>query len=477
MSSPGSGLRTQGRRRRRSSTSTTMANKTPVEEEASLPSNELTLLENDEGFENSVGPLNIPRRLEAPENLKILEDILNHIDRYYLSYFRGQDRLFSDPALGSVGMGAVGLDDGFTDKGLLEIHDPGYAAISLAKSKQYREARILLGEAQDKVKGLLRAQHPSLLPFILEIICENSTTPEFNVPEWFRQYVRDLCSIIMGKGHSLTMILHLLGLVDHKLETCAMILRKIQAVLSTGCGASEWVARRPVKVYCRVLRHLGRYDEVEQILPTSMGVYGSLEPASQSELLGLLYELAWLTARGRRDYSTASDLFNEILLLTDHDAKAGQISHFRVKAQRGLGVLAREECRHHLSQQYFAAALQQSRYGFGERDSNTVRISSELEEALRKLGRTEEADQLRRERDELFVDEGGMYGEPVEGVGEADGVVEVEDEGEGEGEGGGGGECEAEDEVEHVDLFTHQGVQAFHLDQQPGRYTPTMVFV
>lgn len=353
-----------------------------------------------EQVENTHLPLTLSRTLDAPDSFKSLEYILGHIDQYYLSCFRGQGQLFSHPVLGSVAARVIEVDDGFTDMGLLEIHDPGYAAISLAKSHQYREARILLGEAQDKLKDLLRAQHPTLLPFILEIICEDSTTPEFNVSESFRRYVCDLCGVIMGTQHPLTMILQLLGLVDHKLETCAMILSKIQTTLSAEFGASQWEARRPVKVFCRVLRHLGRYDEIEQIL---LGAYDGLETPSQSELLGLLYELAWLSARGRHDKTAAIKLFMEILHRTGRNAETGHISHFRIKALRGLGVLAREESRHEVSEQYFSAALRESKRGYRRRDSNTVRIGNELEETLRKLGRIEEADQLRRERDELFL--------------------------------------------------------------------------
>ncbi|KAF7508843.1 hypothetical protein GJ744_008720 [Endocarpon pusillum] len=361
----------------------------------------------DEGGEKENNPPDyaLARILAAPDHLKYLHDILVHIDRYYLSCFHGQYRLFSHQALDLVGESVVDTDDGFSDQGLLEIHDPGYAAISLAKSHQYREARIILGEAQDKIKYLLRAQHPTLLPFILEIICEDSTTPEFNVSEWFRRYVCDLCAIIMGQQHSLTRILQLLGMVEYKLETCAMILSKIQAILSAEFGASQWEARRPVKVFCRVLRHLGRYDEIEQILSTAMGLGGGLEKPTQSELLGLLYELAWLSARGRHDNNAATQLFGEILRLTGRDAQTGQISHFRIKALRGLGVLAREEARHEVSEQYFSAAWGESRSSFGRRDSNTVRIGSELEASLRELGRYKEADQLKQERDELFITE------------------------------------------------------------------------
>ncbi len=362
--------------------------------------------EEEEGVEEGeISPPNyaLARILAAPDHLQYLNDILVHIDRYYLSCFHGQRRLFSHQALDPVGVHSVDIDDGFSDQGLHQIHDPGYAAISLAKSHQYREARIFLGEAQDKLKYLLRAQHPTLLPFILEIICEDSTTPEFNVSEWFRRYVCDLCAIIMGQQHSLTMILQLLGMVEYKLETCAMILSKIQATLSAEFGASEWEARRPVKVFCRVLRHLGRYDEVEQILPTAMGACAGLEKPTQSELLGLLYELAWLSARGRHDNNAATQLFGEILRLTGDDAQLGQISHFRIKALRGMGILAREEARHEVSEQYFSAALEESRRGLGRRDSNTVRIGSELEESLRKLGRYDEANQLKQERDELFL--------------------------------------------------------------------------
>jgi hypothetical protein len=347
----------------------------------------------------------LPAALAAPRHHKNVEDILLHIERYYLSCFRGQGRMFSAHVLGSVNISFIDVDDGFTDRGLLEIHDPGYAAISLVKSRQYREARILLGGAQDKVKDLLRAQHPTLLPFILEIICEDSTTPEFNVSEWFRRYVCQLCGIIMGEQHSLTKILQLLGSVENKLWVCATILRKIQALLSAEFGASQWEARRPVKVFCRVLRHLHEYAEVEKILPTAMGEYGSLEKPTQSELLGLLYELAWLSARGRHDNAAATALFMEILRLTGRDAQEGQFSHFRIKALRGLGVLAREEARHDSSEQYFSAAWRESRLGFGRRDSNTVRIGSELEVSLRELGRFQEADQLRKERDELFLEE------------------------------------------------------------------------
>ena len=353
----------------------------------------------DEEVENNPNALTLLRKLDPPYHLKNLEDILVHIDRYYLSCVRGQRRLFSHQARGSVSASDVDLDDGFTEIGLLEIHDPGYAAISMAKSRQYREARILLGEAQDKLKNLLRAQHPTLLPFILEIICEDSTTPEFNVSEWFRRYVCDLCSIMMGERHSLTMILQLLGLVEYKLETCAVILSKIQAILSRECGASQWEARRPVKVFCRVLRHLGRYDEVEQILPTAV------EVPTESERLGLLYELAWLSARGRHDNTAANKLFMEILRLTGGDSQAGQISHFRIKALRGLGVLGREDSRHDISEHYLSAALQESKRGFGRRDSNTIRIGSELEGSLRELGRFDEADQLRKERNELFLED------------------------------------------------------------------------
>ena len=356
--------------------------------------------------EDKSWPLSLPATLAAPQHHKNVEDILRHIERYYLSCFRGQGRMFSAHVLGSVTISFIDVDDGFTDKGLLEIHDPGYAAISLAKSRQYREARILLGEAQDKVKHLLRAQHPTLLPFILEIICEDSTTPEFNVSEWFRRYLCQLCAIIMGEQHSLTKILQLLGSVENKLWVCATILRKIQALLlSADFGASQWEARRPVKVFCRVLRHLHEYAEVEKILPTAVGEYGSLEKPSQSELLGLLYELAWLSARGRHDNAAATALFMEILRLTGRDAQEGQFSHFRIKALRGLGMLAREEARHDSSEQYLSAAWRESLLGFGRRDSNTVRIGSELEVSLRELGRFQEADQLRKERDELFVEE------------------------------------------------------------------------
>lgn len=393
------------RQRTRSSSLVSLRSSPVLKQVGSISSSNYEYPLSDEGDGNSPPNFDLPAILAAPDHLKNLEDILVHINQYYLSCFRGQGSIFSAHILGSVDVSFVDVDDGFTDRGLLEIHDPGYAAISLVKSRQYREARILLGEAQDKLKDLLRAQHPTLLPFILEIICEDSTTPEFNVSEWFRRYVCDLCGIIMGEQHSLTKILQLLGLVDYKLETCAMILSKIQATLSAEFGASRWEARRPVKIFCRVLRHLGRYDEVEQILPTAVGEYGSLERPTQSELLGLLYELAWLSARGRHDNAAATKLFMEILRLTGRDAQMGQFSHFRIKALRGLGVLAREESRHDTSEQYFSAAWRESRRGFGRRDSNTVRIGSELEESLRELGRFDEADQLRKERDELFLED------------------------------------------------------------------------
>jgi hypothetical protein len=391
--------------RRSSCRTSSVKNNTALDEDGSTFRDDSAGSASDEHVESSPTSFILPMKLALPDHLKNLEDILIHTDRYYLSCFRGPGRLFSTEVLGSVDVSLEGIDDGFTDMGLLEIHDPGYAAISLAKSRQYREARILLGEAQDKLKNLLRAQHPALLPFLLEIICEDSTTPEFNVSEWFRRYVCDLCGIIMGKQHPLTTMLELLGLVECKLETCAVILSKIQAVLSAEFGVSQWEARRPVKVFCRVLRHLGRYEEVEEILPTTVGLYGSLETPTQSELLGLLYERAWLSARGRHDNTAATELFTEILRLTGRDAKMCQISHFRIKALRGLGVLARETSCHDTSEQYFSAALRESRRGFGRRSSNTVRIGSELEESLRKLGRLEEADQLRKERDELFLED------------------------------------------------------------------------
>jgi tetratricopeptide (TPR) repeat protein len=345
-------------------------------------------------------PIFFSRVLTAPNKFKYLEDILNHIDQYYRSCFYRQGTFFSNQVLNSVGVRVVEIDD--EDKGLHQIHDPGYAAIYLAKSGQYREARILIGEASDHFTNLLKAQHPTLLPFLLELICEDSTTPHFNVSEGFRQHVHDLCAVIKGAHHPLTMILHLLGLVGQKLETCAMILSKIQSLLSAEFGKSQWEARRPVKVYSRVLRHLGRFDEVERILPTSLDAYDETEKPSQSEWLGLLYERAWLSARGRHDNAEAREHFKEILQMTADDAEVGQISHFRIKANRGLGVLASEEERYEVSAKYFADALDESRKGFGRRDSNTVRIGSELEESLRKLGRVEEAEVLRRERDQLF---------------------------------------------------------------------------
>lgn len=391
----------QGRRRRASSSVSSDKNKPVLEEADPDPPSDPGCPAVDDGPSNSPPPLVLSRMLPAPPHLRHLEEILFYIDQYYRACFRGQHRLFSNQFLG--GMGMVDVDNGFADMGLWKIHDPGYAAISMVKSGQYRAARILLGETQDGLKDLLRAQHPTLLPFVLEIICEDSTTPEFNVSELFRQYVYQLSCIIKGEQHPLTMILQLLGVVDYKLRTCAAILNKIQAILSAEFGATKWEARRPVKVFCRVLRHLGCYDEVEQILPTAGGDADNLETPAQSELLGLLYERAWLIARGRHDNQAATKLFKDIVRLTDEDAKRGQISHFRIKALRGLGVLAREESRHDISQQYFSAAWRGSRWGFGRRYSNTVRIGSELEESLRTLGRIDEADQLRKERDALFL--------------------------------------------------------------------------
>lgn len=365
--------------------------------------------ETNNDIENTLRSLILTRPMTLPDQDRYLQIILSNVDEYCRSCFRNQGRLFANQVLGSVGVSLSFKDvaDDYAEMGLRKVHDAGYAAISLAKSQQYREARILLGEAQDKVKNLLKAQHPTLLPFILEIICENSTTPQFNVSKWFHRYVCDLCSIIMPKQPWLTTILQLLGLMDFKLETCARILSRIQAILGAEFGANQWQARRPVKVFCRVLRHLGRYDEVEKMLPTSVGDYGNLvEKPTLSESLGLLYEWAWLSARGRHDNLAATEHFREILRRTDRDAQLGRISHFRLKALRGLGILAREESRHELSERYFSAALHEARQGrFDRRDSNTVRIASELEESLRTLGRFDEADRLRRERDELFWDE------------------------------------------------------------------------
>lgn len=389
------------RRRRRSSSSLALVDTSPVLEDSDFNPNISPAYPSvEEGDENSLPPLMLSRMVAPPEQQQYLEAILVHIDRYYKSSFLGQGRMCSKPLSEPR---VVDVDDEFTDMGLRNIHDPGYTAISMAKARQYRAARIFLGETQDRLKDLLVTQHPSLVPFVLEIICEDSTTPEFNVSEWFRQHVYQLCAIILGKQHSLTLILQLLGMVGHKLEICARILSKIQAVLSLEFGATKWEARRPLKVYCRVLRHLGRYDEVEQILPTVMGDSENVETPTQSEMLGLLYERAWLNARGRHDNQAATSLFVDILRLTDGDAQEGQISIFRIKALRGLGVLAREDSRHDISQQYFLAAFQGSRRGFGRMDSNTVRIGSELEEELRTLGRDDEADELRKERDELFA--------------------------------------------------------------------------
>jgi tetratricopeptide (TPR) repeat protein len=379
------------------------SNTMPEEVDSSLFSDIPSYLPTHNDVENSLMSLILKQPIAAPDQFRYLQDILNNVDEYCRSCFRNQGRIFTNQVFGAVGVSFKDVNDDYADMGLLKVHDAGYAAMALAKSHQYREARILLGEAQDKVKNLLKAQHPTLLPFILEIICENSTTPEFNVSKWFHRYVFDLCAIIMREQPSLTTILQLLDRVDFKLETCAMILNRIQAILGAEFGATQWQARRPVKVFCRVLRHLGRYDEVEKILPTSVGAYGSLEEPTQSESLGLLYEWAWLSARGRHDTTAARQHFEEILRRTDRDARAGEISHFRLKALRGLGILAREASRHDLSEQYFSAALRESKQGrFDRRDSNTVRIASELEESLRKLGRLDEADELRRERDELF---------------------------------------------------------------------------
>ena len=166
------------------------------------------------------------RPLDMPGDVQSLDLALGQIQKYYDNFFSGEkytpdnlQREFAQMQLQKQPRTPPQLDP------LICLLNDYNAAILFAQQQKYSDARLAVESISERTKHALRNQGPHLLIYLLIMICDSDCPAEFIFNNYLNRYLVDLCKIVVGESHPITVILWHILIAESKIQMGEVLVR------------------------------------------------------------------------------------------------------------------------------------------------------------------------------------------------------------------------------------------------------------
>lgn len=234
------------------------------------------------------------RPLDMPGDAQSLHLALGEIEKYYDNFFSAEkytpeniQKDFENMQVTKQPRTPVGLDP------LICLINDYNNAVMFAQQQKYADARLAVESISERTKHALRNQGPHLLIYLLVMICDSDCPAEFIFNNYLNRYLVDLCKIVVGPNHPITLILWQILMAESKTQMGEVLVRKSLEIFKNVFGQSHGETLLLMISVTNILWQQQLYVEAEtflhQTLERSVPVFGGSDFYSCHARYSLVY--------------------------------------------------------------------------------------------------------------------------------------------------------------------------------------------
>ncbi|KAL9106270.1 MAG: hypothetical protein Q9227_008669 [Pyrenula ochraceoflavens] len=209
----------------------------------------------------------LSRPLEAPGDAQNLYLALTEIEKYYDNFFTGEkyspenlQREFAEMQVSKQPRTPPQLDP------LICLLNDYNSAILFAQQQKYSDARLAVESISERTKHALRNQGPHLLIYLVIMICDSDCPAEFIFNNYLNRYLVDLCKIVVGESHPITVILWNILIAESKIGVGENLVKKSLEIFKKVFGVAHGETFLLMISITNILWQQKRYNEAERFL-------------------------------------------------------------------------------------------------------------------------------------------------------------------------------------------------------------------
>ena len=324
--------------------------------------------------------------LPSPEEVGAAEETLFEVSHYFRAYFslgesfQKRNMLRSQPFFGqSI---------------LSDIVDTYGRACNEAACSNYQKARMLLNRAHRQLHLATHAEHSQLLGMIFTIINTPSNNPRFETAHLFGRFAVEISLAVFGSNHPITKAIQRYCRTSATVATKEEFVRRFmlmrlevaQAALGNSSSNPDWLT---------VMRcHSVDDPEYAKRLQEAVYNYESQYEPDQAALLSAMHVWAGFHLRGSNDIRVAESGFKKVLVRIQGACPTATSNHARLRALKGLVVIADRQGRWDEGESTCREALELSVKELGQAHYYTIRLAEWLADLISQQGRKKEAQKV-----------------------------------------------------------------------------------
>ena len=324
--------------------------------------------------------------LTSPQEVGAAEQTLFEVSHYFRAYFsigesfQKRNLLRSQPFFGqSI---------------LSDIVDTYGRACNEAACSNYQKARILLNRAHRQLHLATHAEHSQLLDMIFTTINTPSNNPRFETAQLFGRFAVEISRLVLGSDHPITKAIQRYGRMSATVATKEEFVRRFRLmrldVAQAALGHRSSNSDRLTAMPC----HSVDDPQYARKLQEAVYNYESQYGPDQAALLSAMHVWAGFHWRGTNDMRVAESGFKKVLIGTQGALPTAASNHARLRALKGLVVIADRQGRWDEGESRCREALLLSVKELGHAHYYTIRLAEWLADLISQQGRREEAQQV-----------------------------------------------------------------------------------
>jgi hypothetical protein len=324
--------------------------------------------------------------LAKPQDIEDAEATFFEASNYFRAYFNPSETFQKRNKLRSQPFFGQSL--------LSDIVDTYARACHEAAILNYRRARILLNRVHRQLHLATHAEGSQLLGVIFTIINTPSHNPKFETADLFGRFAMDLCCAVFGTGHAITKAIQRYCRMSAppvaKEEFIVRFLLMRLEIARASLGGPQSASHRSTFMRCFGVNGIQYAKRLEEAVCIAESEY---EP-DHAELLTALHEWAAFHLREINALYTAERGFKKVLATIPGQSRDKMAIHARLRALKGLVVIADRQSRWDEGEALCREALDISIKELGQTHYYTIRLGEWLMDLLSQQGREEEAQQI-----------------------------------------------------------------------------------
>ena len=324
--------------------------------------------------------------LAKPQDMEDAEAVFFEASNYFRAYFspgetfQKRNKLRSQPFFGQ--------------SLLSDIVDTYARACHEAVILNYRRARILLNRVHRQLHLATHAEGSQLLGVIFTIINTPSHNPKFETADLFGRFAMNICCVVFGTGHAITKAIQryyrMSASPAAKEEFIVRFLLMRLEIARASLGGHRSTSHQSTITRCFGVNGVQFAKRLEEAVYIAESEY---EP-DHAELLTALHEWAAFHLREINALHAAERGFKNVLATIPGQSGDRMAIHARLRALKGLVVIADRQSKWDEGEALCREALDLSIKELGQTHYYTIRLGEWLMDLLSQQGREEEAQQI-----------------------------------------------------------------------------------